>query len=109
MSPEVLISEGTVLLFGFDRHPHHERAVAAASFAPLDRLIRLMEDVDLQRPGQRLPDTGQGTVRNLVQAFNAMLSRLEAERRRSSAHALAAQEAQRHRIAPGCTTKWAKG
>jgi two-component system sensor histidine kinase UhpB len=95
----VLVSEGTVLLFGLTVILIMNALLLRASFAPLDRLIRLMEDVDLQRPGLRLPDTGHGTVRNLVEAFNAMLTRLQAERRRSSAQALAAQEAERHRIA----------
>jgi two-component system sensor histidine kinase UhpB len=69
------------------------------SLAPLDRLIRSMGSVDLQRPGLRLPETADGTVGRLVQSFNDMLTRLESERGTSNARALAAQEAERHRIA----------
>lgn len=69
------------------------------SLAPLDRLIKMMEHVDLQLPGQRLPETGHGSVRHLVQTFNAMLTRLETERGLNNARALAAQEAERGRIA----------
>ena len=58
-----------------------------------------MGSVDLERPGQRLPETGDGTARRLVQSFNDMLTRLESERGVSNARALAAQEAERHRIA----------
>ncbi|HZI97466.1 MAG TPA: histidine kinase [Actinomycetales bacterium] len=69
------------------------------SLAPLDRLIRLMESVDMRHPGQRLPEAGSGAVSHLVRSFNAMLERLETERGRSNAMALAAKEAERHRIA----------
>jgi two-component system sensor histidine kinase UhpB len=66
---------------------------------PLDRLRRLMEDVDLLRPGQRLPERGSGPAAELIGSFNAMLERLEAERAASSGQALAAQEAERRRVA----------
>jgi two-component system sensor histidine kinase UhpB len=69
------------------------------SLAPLDRMTRLMDDVDLLRPGARLPEAGAGAVARLVRTFNAMLARLEAERGASSAAALAATEAERQRIA----------
>ncbi len=58
-----------------------------------------MERVDLLRPGHRLAETGNGAASHLVQSFNAMLARLEDERGASAAQALAAQEAERHRIA----------
>lgn len=67
--------------------------------APLDRLCRLMADVDLLRPGQRVPEAGSGGVAHLVRSFNEMLTRLEAERASSAAQALAATEAERQRIA----------
>lgn len=70
-----------------------------ASLGPVDRVLRGMADVDPARPGapMELPRTGPG--RQLVQGFNAMLVRLEEERSTSNAKALAAQEAERHRIA----------
>lgn len=58
-----------------------------------------MERVDLLRPSERLPETGNGAVSHLIQSFNAMLARLEANMERGTAQALAAQEAERHRIA----------
>jgi two-component system, NarL family, sensor histidine kinase UhpB len=71
------------------------------SFAPLERLARRMQHVDLLRPGQRLAASGPKEVRELVHAFNEMLDRLESERRESGQRALAAQESERLRIARG--------
>src|SRR5947209_1927651 len=71
------------------------------AFAPLDRLVRRMRTVDLLRPGQRLAEGGGVEVTELVRTFNEMLDRLEAERRESGRRALAAQEAERLRIALG--------
>lgn len=68
-------------------------------FAPLDRLIGVMDTVDLLHPGQRLDERGSPDVVRLTRAFNNMIDRLEAERASSAAHALSAQEAERRRIA----------
>ena len=70
-------------------------------FTPLERLVERMRTVDLLRPGQRLAERGGIEVTELVRAFNEMLERLEAERRESGGRALAAQEAERLRIARG--------
>ena len=70
-----------------------------SSLVPLDRLVAQMQRMDLQALGQRLPETQDGSLQPLVTSFNAMSSRLELERARSNAQALAAQEAERHRIA----------
>ena len=52
------------------------------------------------RPGQRIDaTTGDEEVAALAEAFNEMLDRLEGERRDSGRRALAAQEAERRRIA----------
>ena len=71
------------------------------TLAPVDRLVERMRTVDLLRPGQRLAERGGIEVVEVVRAFNQMLDRLEAERRESSRRALAAQEAERLRIARG--------
>ncbi|HEY7693748.1 MAG TPA: sensor histidine kinase [Gaiellaceae bacterium] len=71
------------------------------AFASLDRLVQRMHTVDLLRPGQRLPEGGGVEVTELVRGFNEMLARLEEERRESGRRALAAQEAERLRIARG--------
>lgn len=68
---------------------------------PLGRLTRVMETVDMLRPGQRAAGFARSSreVQMLAGAFNAMLERLEDERRESAARALAAQEGERLRIA----------
>jgi two-component system sensor histidine kinase UhpB len=71
------------------------------TLAPVDRLVERMRTVDLLRPGQRLAERGGIEVVEVVRAFNQMLDRLETERRESSHRALAAQEAERLRIARG--------
>ena len=71
------------------------------TLAPVDRLVERMRTVDLLRPGQRLAEEGGVEVVEVVRAFNQMLDRLETERRESSRRVLAAQEAERLRIARG--------
>jgi two-component system sensor histidine kinase UhpB len=73
-------------------------------FRPLERLVDEMERVDLSRPGSNLqaPTDARGEpeeVERLNRAFRRMLERLEAERRRTSSTALAAQEEERTRVA----------
>ena len=69
------------------------------ALAPVGRLVERMRTVDLLEPGQRLAEEGSVEVAEVVHAFNQMLDRLEAERRDSSRRALAAQEAERLRVA----------
>jgi len=71
------------------------------TLSPVDRLVERMRTVDLLRPGQRLAERGGVEVVAVVRAFNQMLDRLETERRESGRRALAAQEAERLRIARG--------
>jgi two-component system sensor histidine kinase UhpB len=71
------------------------------TIGPIDRLVERMRTVDLLRPGQRFVEQGGIEVTELVQTFNEMLDRLEAERRESGERALRAQEAERLRIARG--------
>jgi two-component system, NarL family, sensor histidine kinase UhpB len=69
--------------------------------SPLLRLTQMMSSVDPDRPGRRLsgidPRSAEGQA--LADAFNAMLDRLESARREASRTALAAQEAERLRVA----------
>ena len=69
------------------------------ALAPVERLVERMRTVDLLQPGQRLVEEGGPEVAEVVAAFNQMLERLEVERRESSRRALAAQEAERLRVA----------
>jgi two-component system sensor histidine kinase UhpB len=69
-------------------------------FGPLERLASVMRRVSPEAPGRRLPVEGQVTeVADVCKAFNAMLDRLEDERRTSGARALTAQENERRRLA----------
>jgi len=73
-------------------------------FRPLERLVDEMERADLSRPRANLRSATDGRsdpeeVARLQLAFRRMLERLEAERRRTSSAALAAQEEERARIA----------
>ena len=69
--------------------------------APLFRLTEVMSSVDPDRPGRRLtvvdPRSAEGQA--MAHAFNAMLDRLETARREAARTALAAQEAERLRVA----------
>jgi two-component system, NarL family, sensor histidine kinase UhpB len=73
-------------------------------FEPLERLLAMMERVDLSRPGRRLEldaeMSGMSTdIVRLAASFNRMLERLENERRRSGELVIGAQEEERKRIA----------
>jgi two-component system, NarL family, sensor histidine kinase UhpB len=73
-------------------------------FEPFERLLAMMERVDLSRPGRRLElDSEMASVstdiERLAATFNRMLERLEKERRRSGERVLRAQEEERKRIA----------
>jgi two-component system, NarL family, sensor histidine kinase UhpB len=86
---------GLVLMLAVDLMLLHR------TFAPLRRLAGLMGAVDPEQPGRRAETpSGAGLeVVALAGALNAMLDRLEGERRESSRRALAAQEGERTRVA----------
>src|SRR6185312_15219210 len=71
------------------------------TFGPLRRLLQTMHAIDPARPGRRArEDAHAGSeILSLAQAFNEMLDRVEDERRNSARLALAAQEAERLRVA----------
>jgi len=67
---------------------------------PLRRLTELMTQVDPLMPGQRAPTAGgSAEATRLAAVFNAMLDRLETERREVAAKMLEAQERERVRLA----------
>lgn len=67
---------------------------------PLQALTALARRVDLMDPGERLPEaTPTSEAGELALAFNEMLERLEQERHQATGRVLAAQEAERLRIA----------
>jgi two-component system sensor histidine kinase UhpB len=99
VSSPVLLTEVAVLTMGLALILTINALLLRTSLAPLDALAALMRRVDLLHNGDRLTHSGNGDLTYLIDAFNAMLDRLEAERSASSAHALAAQEDERQRIA----------
>jgi two-component system, NarL family, sensor histidine kinase UhpB len=101
ISPRIALIEVLVLVAGLAVILLLDFVLLRRAFRPLERLAERMETVDLLQPGQRLPNPQGGTIGRLVRAFNDMLERLEAERRESGGRALAAQEAERARIARG--------
>lgn len=68
------------------------------ALAPLQRLITRLEDIEHLEP-THLPEEGSGPVLEMAQGVNGLLLRLANAQRAGDARALAAQEAERHRIA----------
>lgn len=70
-------------------------------FAPLEHLVDTMEEIDLSQPGQRaeIPRGATEDVAELVESFNDMLERLEAERMGKVHATVQAQETERARVA----------
>lgn len=101
ISAPIALVEALVLLAGLAIMLAANVVLLRRAFAPLDRLVTRMESVDLLRPGQRLAEDAADEVGRAVVAFNRMLDRLEAERHASGRRALAAQEAERLRVARG--------
>jgi two-component system sensor histidine kinase UhpB len=99
VSRDAVCSEVLVLAAGLVVMLLTNAALLRSSLAPVDRVVREMATVDLLEPGHRLDQPRSNPGARLVGGFNAMLDRLELERRASNAKALAAQEAERHRIA----------
>jgi two-component system sensor histidine kinase UhpB len=97
----IRLTEALILVAGLGVILAANLLLLRPAFASLDRLVQRMHTVDLLRPGQRLPEGGGVEVAELVRGFNDMLARLEEERRESDRRALAAQEAERLRIARG--------
>jgi two-component system, NarL family, sensor histidine kinase UhpB len=95
----IALTEGIVLAVGLIAILIVNLLLVRRSFAPLERLTRLMRSVDLLSPGHRLDVTGPHEVRELGAVFNEMLERLERERHESGWDALKAQEAERKRVA----------
>lgn len=95
----IALAEGAVLGVGLLAILAVNLLLLRRLFAPLERLTRLMRDVDLLFPGQRLEVTGPQEVRELGGVFNEMLGRLERERHESGWDALKRQEEERKRVA----------
>jgi two-component system sensor histidine kinase UhpB len=100
VSSELLLREAVVLVIGLTSVLTLNLVLVRRTLEPVERLSRFMRDVDLLSPRRRLPVTsGTREVEELTAAFNAMLDRLELERRESGRRAVDAQEQERRRLA----------
>lgn len=100
VSSPVSLSEAMVLAVGAGAMLILNLLLMRRAFAPLEQLSAAMETADPQQRGQRIPVFGyDAEVVQLTEAFNAMLERLERERRESARLILSAQEDERTRIA----------
>ena len=100
VSSPVSLGEATVLAAGVCAMLVLNVVLMRRTFAPLERLARAMGTVDPQRHGEEISVYGHDSeVVQLTEAFNAMLKRLERERRESARKILSAQEEERARIA----------
>jgi two-component system sensor histidine kinase UhpB len=100
VSAPINSGELVVILIGLGVMLTAYRTLLRRALAPLQRLTEVMRSVDPLAPGQRVPvATRDAEVSALAEAFNGMLDRLERERVESARRALAAQEAERRRIA----------
>ena len=91
----VILVLGLLLMLVFDLVLLHR------AFGPLRRLTAVMREVEPGQPGRRadFSERSGSEVAELARALNAMLDRLEGERRESGRRALAAQEGERKRVA----------
>jgi two-component system, NarL family, sensor histidine kinase UhpB len=70
--------------------------------APIEELVACMDNADLASPGNSraaVPRRASREVQRLAARFNAMLRRMEEERRQAGNAVLRAQEQERHRLA----------
>jgi two-component system sensor histidine kinase UhpB len=101
ITPKIAAAEAAIVLAGFVAMAALSYVLLRGALSPLRRLAAVMAEVDPLRPGRRLDEReAQYTeIIAVTRAFNAMLDRLEDERRSSSRRVLEAQEAERIRIA----------
>jgi two-component system sensor histidine kinase UhpB len=93
--------EAVILLAGFVVVGAANLLLLRRAVAPLGQLSHVMRSIDPMEPGTRVSveDMPDAELAILGASFNAMLDRLELERRQSALRALSAQEAERLRIA----------
>jgi two-component system, NarL family, sensor histidine kinase UhpB len=95
----IAVTEAVVLGLGLAGMLAVNAVLLRLAFAPLTALAARMPQVDLLDQPDRLETPGRGEIAALVETFNDMLARLEAERRDGTRRAVAAQEAERRRVA----------
>src|SRR3954451_12938853 len=92
--------ELVVLLVGVAAAVAANVVLVRRAFGPLERLAQVMRTIDPLVPGTRVRiGAAARETRELADAFNDMLERLEDERRESARRAVRAQESERRRLA----------
>lgn len=102
VSSRVVLSEAVVLIVGLSVIVATNALLLRGSLAPLDRLARRMDAAGISgvmSEEESSPRSGGGVAAGLEHSFEAMMARLERERRLGTERALAAQEGERSRIA----------
>lgn len=99
VSSRPLFSEVVVLVVGLSVIILANALLVRAALLPLDRLVAQLGRARTTDPVERFPMPPSGISRQLAVAVNELLGRIEAGQRESSVAALAAQEAERARIA----------
>jgi two-component system, NarL family, sensor histidine kinase UhpB len=100
VSPTLQLAEGVVLAVGTVLMISVNLLLLRRVFGPLEQLTGLMRRVDPHAPGRRIElERADAEVVAVCQAFNAMLDRVEYERRHSGRRAVDAQENERRRLA----------
>jgi two-component system, NarL family, sensor histidine kinase UhpB len=93
--------EAVILLAGFVVIAAANLLLLRRAVTPLHQLSEVMHSIDPADPGRRVSVAGMrdAELAVLASSFNAMLDRLELERRQSALRALSAQEGERLRVA----------
>ncbi|WP_104106855.1 sensor histidine kinase [Nocardioides sp. 616] len=99
VSRQPVISELVVLLVGLGIMIVANSFLVRVALTPLDRLVTQLDQVRSNEPLARVSDPGGGLAHRLSLAVNDLLDRIEAGQRQNAVSALAAQEAERSRIA----------
>lgn len=101
ITPKIAAAEAAIVIAGFLAMTAISLVMLRGVLSPLRRLAAVMGEVEPLQPGRRLDEreARYAEVITVARAFNAMLDRLEDERRVSRRRVLEAQEAERVRIA----------
>lgn len=98
VSAPVSMRQGIVLVAAVVVLMVADAVLLKVSFTGLAALVRRMQELDLRFPEEHLPEVGGAEARALINGFNTMLDRLEAERRASTRRTVATVEDERQRI-----------
>jgi two-component system sensor histidine kinase UhpB len=99
VSQQPLLSEVAVLAVGLSVMILANWLLVGASLRPLDRLVGQLDLARTTDPIERVSVPTSGIAHHLATAINDLLGRIEAGQRESNIAAIAAQEAERSRIA----------